>query len=65
VIHGVRATRCTANTVNTVVFAAKSTKTVLALFCLTTVNVGGGCRGVRGGVVLMKTPRCLSHGAQL
>jgi hypothetical protein len=65
VIHDVKATRYTANTVNTAVFAAKSTKTVLALFCLDTVNVGGGCHGVRGGGVLMKTPRCFSHGAQL
>ena len=65
VFHGVTVTRCTANTVNTAVFAANVTRTVYTLFCATTVNVGGGCRGVRGGGVLMKTPQCFCHGAQL
>jgi hypothetical protein len=65
VIHGVRSTRCAVKTVNTAVFAATSTQTMLALFCLPTVNAGGGCHGVRGGGGLMKTPRCFCHGAQL
>jgi hypothetical protein len=65
VFSGGTVTRCTANTVNTAVFAANVTRTVYTLFCAPTVNVGGGCRGVRGGGVSLKTPRYFCHGAQL
>ena len=65
VFSGGTVTQCTANTVNTAVFAANVTRTVYTLFCAPTVNVGGGCRGVRGGGVSLKTPRYFCHGAQL